>query len=130
MKFDDIFSTQQSAEGNTITDFFGVDTNKMVSWVKYLVKLSRQDDVLDPDIVIAAMAVTETKEELAVLQHLVLKATMSEIMSTAEESARLLDWTREALENMSEDAQAQYAEFMVTQLLESGDLNLDDFDVE
>lgn len=130
MKFDDIFSTQQSAEGSTITDFFGVDTNKMVSWVKDIVKLSRQDDVLDTDIVIAAMAVTETKEELAVLQHLVLKATMSEIMSTAEESARLLDWTREALENMSEDAQAQYAEFMVTKLLESGDINLDDFDVE
>lgn len=130
MKFDDIFSAQQSTEGTTITDFFGVDTDKMVSWVKDIVKLSRQDDVLDTDIVIAAMAVTETKEELAVLQHLVLKATMSEIMSTADESARLLDWTREALESMSEDAQAQYAEFMVGKLLESGEINFEDFDDE
>lgn len=130
MKFDDIFSAQQSTEGTTITDFFGVDTDKMVSWVKDVVKLSRQEDVLDTDIVIAAMAVTETKEELAVLQHLVLKATMSEIMSTADESARLLDWTREALESMSEEAQAQYAEFMVGKLLENGDINFDDFDDE
>lgn len=130
MKFDDIFNSQQSTEGTTITDFFGVDTDKMVSWVKDIVKLSRQDDVLDTDIVIAAMAVTETKEELAVLQHLVLKATMSEIMSTADESARLLDWTREALESMSEDAQAQYAEFMVGKLLESGEINFEDFDDE
>ena len=130
MKFDDIFSAQQSTEGTTITDFFGVDTDKMVSWVKDIVKLSRQEDVLDTDIVIAAMAVTETKEELAVLQHLVLKATMSEIMSTADESARLLDWTREALESMSEDAQAQYAEFMVGKLLESGEINFEDFDDE
>lgn len=130
MKFDDIFSAQQSTEGTTITDFFGVDTDKMVSWVKDVVKLSRQEDVLDTDIVIAAMAVTETKEELAVLQHLVLKATMSEIMSTADESARLLDWTREALESMSEEAQAQYAEFMLGKLLENGDINFDDFDDE
>lgn len=130
MKFDDIFNSQQSTEGTTITDFFGVDTDKMVSWVKDIVKLSRQEDVLDTDIVIAAMAVTETKEELAVLQHLVLKATMSEIMSTADESARLLDWTREALESMSEDAQAQYAEFMVGKLLESGEINFEDFDDE
>ena len=130
MKFDDIFSPQESTEGKTITDFFGVDTDKMVSWVKDVVKLSRQEDVLDTDIVIAAMAVTETKEELAVLQHLVLKATMSEIMSTADESARLLDWTREALENMSEEAQAQYAEFMVGKLLENGDINFEDFDDE
>jgi len=130
MKFDDIFSAQQSTEGTTITDYFGVDTDKMVSWVKDVVKLSRQEDVLDTDIVIAAMAVTETKEELAVLQHLVLKATMSEIMSTADESARLLDWTREALESMSEEAQAQYAEFMVGKLLENGDINFDDFDDE
>jgi len=130
MKFDDIFRTQQSTEETTITDFFGVDTDKMVSWVKDVVKLTRQEDVLDTDIVIAAMAVTETKEELAVLQHLVLKATMSEIMSTADESARLLDWTREALESMSEEAQAQYAEFMLGKLLENGDINFDDFDDE
>ena len=130
MKFDDIFSAQQSTEGTTITDFFGVDTDKMVSWVKDVVKLSRQEDVLDTDIVIAAMAVTETKEELAVLQHLVLKATMSEIMSTADETARLLDWTREALETMGEEAQSQYAEFMVGKLLENGDINFDDFDDE
>ena len=130
MKFDDIFSPQESTEGTTITDFFGVDTDKMVSWVKDVVKLSRQEDVLDTDIVIAAMAVTETKEELAVLQHLVLKATIGEIMSTADESARLLDWTREALETMGEEAQAQYAEFMVGKLLENGDINFDDFDDE
>tara|TARA_R110002049_G_scaffold308124_1_gene510999 strand:+ start:202 stop:594 length:393 start_codon:yes stop_codon:yes gene_type:complete len=130
MNFDDIFSAQQSTDETTITDFFGVDTDKMVSWVKDVVKLTRQEDVLDTDIVIAAMAVTETKEELAVLQHLVLKATMSEIMSTADESARLLEWTREALESMSEEAQAQYAEFMVGKLLENGDINFDDFDDE
>lgn len=130
MKFDDIFSAQQSAEGTTITDFFGVDTDKMVSWVKDIVKLSRQEDVLDTDIVIAAMAVTESKEELAVLQHLVLKATMNEIMSVADESARLLDWTREAIETMSEETQAQYAEFMVGKLMENGDISFEDFDDE
>ena len=130
MKFDDIFKSQPSTEGVTITDFFGVDTEKMVGMVKDIVKLSRQEDVLDTDIVIAAMAVTNTKEELAVLQHLVLKATMNEIMSVADESARLLDWTREAMETMDEDAQAQYAEFMVGKLMENGDISFDDLDDE
>ena len=130
MKFDDIFESQQSAEGTTITDFFGVDTDRMVLMVKDIVKMSREEDVLDTDIVIAAMAITNTKEELAVLQHLVLKATMSEIMSVADESARLLDWTREAIETMSEETQAQYAEFMVGKLMENGDISFDDFDDE
>ena len=130
MKFDDIFESQPSTEGTAITDFFGVDTDRMVGMVKDIVKMSRQDDVLDTDIVIAAMAVTNTKEELAVLQHLVLKATMTEIMSTAQESAKLLDWTREAIETMDDETQARYAEFMVGKLIENGDINFDDFDDE
>ena len=126
MKFDDIFKPAQAAEGQTITSYFNLDDAKIMRKTMDMVKLCKTTEALDSVILDTGLALADTKEETAVLFYLLQKAILSEVMQMSDESSKLLDMTRTAIEGMSREAQEQYASSMVGQMLEEGMLEMDD----
>lgn len=133
MNFDDIMngglgSLEANDLGKDITDIFGVDTEKAKNNVKDLMTLLTETDSTDSDIIRNALLLTEDKNELAVVMHLVMKALVSKIVDQANEMADLLDDTRVVLEGMGEDVTEQYAMGMVSRMIErmGGDDSFDE----
>lgn len=126
MKFDDIFKPAQAEEGQTITSYFDLDDAKMMRKTMDMLKLCKTTEALDSVILDTGLALADTKEETAVLFYLLQKAILSEVMQVSEESSKLLDMTRIAMEGMSPEVQEQYASSMVGQMIESGMLGLDE----
>ena len=120
MKFDDIFKTAASAEGQTITSYFNLDDEQMMRKAMDLLNLCRTSEVLDSVILDTGLALSDSKEEAAVLFYLMQKAVLSEVMNASEETSQLLDFTRKAVEQMGDEAQTQYASLMIEQMLEAG----------
>lgn len=123
MNFDDIMngglgSLEANDLGKDITDIFGVDTDKAKSNVKDLMTLLTETDSTDSDIIRNALLITEDKNEVAVVMHLVMKALVSKIVDQANEMADLLDDTRAVLEEMGDDVTEQYAMGMVSRMIE------------
>ena len=125
MKFDDIFKPAQAEEGQTITSYFDLDDAKIMRKTMDMVKLCKTTEALDSVILDTGLALADTKEETAVLFYLLQKAILSEVMQVSEESSRLLDMTRIAMEGMSPEMQEQYASSMVSQMIEGGMIELD-----
>ena len=123
MNFDDIMngglgSLEANDLGKDITDIFGVDTEKAKNNVKDLMTLLTETDSTDSDIIRNALLLTEDKNEVAVVMHLVMKALVSKIVDQANEMADLLDDTRAVLEEMGDDVTEQYAMGMVQRMIE------------
>ena len=53
------------------------------------------------------------------------KAVLSEVMNVSDESTKLLEFTRNAIESMDAEAQTEYASLMVEQMLEAGMLDIE-----
>lgn len=122
MNFDDIMngglgSLEANDLGKDITDIFGVDTDKTKGIVKDLMRLLTETDSTDSDIIRTALVLTEDKNEIAVVMHLVMKAMVSEIVDKANEMGDLLEDTREVLEEMGDDVVEQYAMLMVGRMI-------------
>lgn len=122
MNFDDIMSgglgsLEANDLGKDITDIFGVDTEKTKGIVKDLMRLLTETDSTDSDIIRTALVLTEDKNEIAVVMHLVMKAMVSEIVDKANEMGDLLEDTREVLEEMGDDVVEQYAMLMVGRMI-------------
>ena len=88
MNFDDIMngglgSLEANDLGKDITDIFGVDTEKAKNNVKDLMTLLTETDSTDSDIIRNALLLTEDKNEVAVVMHLVMKAMVSKIVDQA-----------------------------------------------
>ena len=131
MNFDDIMngglgSLEANDLGKDITDIFGVDTEKAKNNVKDLMTLLTETDSTDSDIIRNALLITEDKNEVAVVMHLVMKALVSKIVDQANEMADLLDDTRAVLEEMGDDVTEQYAMGMVSRMIER--MGEDDFE--
>ena len=133
MNFDDIMngglgSLEANDLGKDITDIFGVDTEKAKNNVKDLMTLLTETDSTDSDIIRNALLLTEDKNEVAVVMHLVMKAMVSKIVDQANEMADLLDDTRAVLEEMGDDVTEQYAMGMVSRMIKR--MGEDDFEDE
>ena len=129
MNFDDIFKPTETA-GETITSYYNLDDDTMSRNAMSMLKMMKESDVLDTYVVDTGLALTETKDEAAVLFYLLSKALVTEIMNVSEETSRLLDFTRKAVESMGEEAQTQYASLMIEQMLEAGMIGDNDDDDE
>jgi hypothetical protein len=134
MNFDDIMSgglTPKSRMGENITDIFGVDSDFAMKTTRDLVKLTTDTESTDADIIQSALAMCETKEELAVILHLHTKTLVSRMADQFEEASALLEDSKDVLESLGEDVLMKYAEGMMQRLIERmggslDDLNLDD----
>ena len=129
MNFDDIFKPTETA-GRTITSYYNLDDDTMSRNAMSMLKMMKESDVLDTYVVDTGLALTETKDEAAVLFYLLSKALVTEIMNVSEETSRLLDFTRKAVESMSEEVQTEYASLMIEQMLEAGMIGDNDDDDE
>jgi len=126
MNFDDIMngelgSLENNNIGKDLTDIFGVDTDSAKRSVRDLIKLTIATDSTDSDIINGALGLSDTREEVAVLMHLLTKALMSEVTSQANEMADLLDDTRIVLEEMPDEAQEEFAKGMISRMMERMD---------
>ena len=119
MNFDDIFKPTETA-GETITSYYNLDDDTMSRNAMSMLKMMKGSEVLDTYVIDTGLALTETKDEAAVLFYLLSKALVTEIMNVSEETSQLLDFTRKAVESMGEEAQTQYASLMIEQMLEAG----------
>ena len=129
MNFDDIFKPTETA-GETITSYYNLDDDTMSRNAMSMLKMMKDSEVLDTYVIDTGLALTETKDEAAVLFYLLSKALVTEIMNVSEETSRLLDFTRKAVESMGEEAQTQYASLMIEQMLEAGMIGDNDDDDE
>jgi len=129
MNFDDIFKPTETA-GETITSYYNLDDETMSRNAMSMLKMMKDSEVLDTYVIDTGLALTETKDEAAVLFYLLSKALVTEIMNVSEETSQLLDFTRKAVESMSEEAQTQYASLMIEQMLEAGMIGDNDDDDE
>ena len=129
MNFDDIFKPTETA-GETITSYYNLDDDTMSRNAMSMLKMMKGSEVLDTYVIDTGLALTETKDEAAVLFYLLSKALVTEIMNVSEETSRLLDFTRKAVESMGEEAQTQYASLMIEQMLEAGMIGDNDSDDE
>lgn len=129
MNFDDIFKPTETA-GETITAYYNLDDNTMSRNAMSMLKMMKDSEVLDTYVIDTGLALTETKDEAAVLFYLLSKALVTDIMNVSEEQSQLLDFTRKAVESMSEEAQTQYASLMIEQMLKAGMIGDDDIDDE
>jgi len=129
MNFDDIFKPTETA-GETITSYYNLDDDTMSRNAMSMLKMMKDSEVLDTYVIDTGLALTETKDEAAVLFYLLSKALVTEIMNVSEETSQLLDFTRKAVESMSEEAQTQYASLMIEQMLEAGMIGDNDDDDE
>ena len=125
MNFDDIFKPTETA-GETITSYYNLDDDTMSRNAMSMLKMMKDSEVLDTYVIDTGLALTETKDEAAVLFYLLSKALITEVMNVSEETSQLLDFTRKAVESMSEEAQTQYASLMIEQMLEAGMIGDDD----
>ena len=129
MNFDDIFKPTETA-GETITSYYNLDDDTMSRNAMSMLKMMKDSEVLDTYVIDTGLALTETKDEAAVLFYLLSKALITEVMNVSEETSQLLDFTRKAVESMSEEAQTQYASLMIEQMLEAGMIGDNDNDDE
>ena len=129
MNFDDIFKPTETA-GETITAYYNLDDNTMSRNAMSMLKMMKDSEVLDTYVIDTGLALTETKDEAAVLFYLLSKALVTDIMNVSEEQSQLLDFTRKAVESMSEEAQTQYASLMIEQMLKAGLIGDNDIDDE
>jgi len=129
MNFDDIFKPTETA-GETITSYYNLDDDTMSRNAMSMLKMMKGSEVLDTYVIDTGLALTETKDEAAVLFYLLSKALVTEIMNVSEETSQLLDFTRKAVESMGEEAQTQYASLMIEQMLEAGMIGDNDDDDE
>ena len=129
MNFDDIFKPTETA-GRTITSYYNLDDDTMSRNAMSMLKMMKGSEVLDTYVIDTGLALTETKDEAAVLFYLLSKALVTEIMNVSEETSRLLDFTRKAVESMSEEVQTEYASLMIEQMLEAGMIGDNDDDDE
>jgi hypothetical protein len=129
MNFDDIFKPTETA-GETITSYYNLDDDTMSRNAMSMLKMMKDSEVLDTYVIDTGLALTETKDEAAVLFYLLSKALVTEVMNVSEETSQLLDFTRKAVESMSEEAQTQYASLMIEQMLEAGMIGDNDSDDE
>jgi hypothetical protein len=129
MNFDDIFKPTESA-GETITSYYNLDDDTMSRNAMSMLKMMKDSEVLDTYVIDTGLALTETKDEAAVLFYLLSKALVTEVMNVSEETSQLLDFTRKAVEQMGDEAQTQYASLMIEQMLEAGMIGDNDSDDE
>ena len=122
MNFDDIMNgglTPQSKNvGNNLTDIFGVDTGFAMKATRDLINLTQGEDSTDADIIQSALAMCDSKEELAVIMHLHTKAIVGKFMDEFEEATSLLEDTHSVMQTMSEDVLQEFAEKMMKKLTE------------
>jgi bacterioferritin (cytochrome b1) len=133
MNFDDIMGgglTPKSRMGETLTDIFGVDEDFAKKTTRDLVKLTTSTESTDADIIQSAMAMCETKEELAVIMHLHTKTLISNITDQLEEASELLEDSKDVLESLGEDVLMRYAEGMMHKLIKRMGGSQDDLDLD
>ena len=133
MNFDDIMGgglAPKSRMGETLTDIFGVDEDFAKKTTRDLVKLTTSTESTDADIIQSAMAMCETKEELAVIMHLHTKTLISNIADQLEEASELLEDSKDVLESLGEDVLMRYAEGMMQKLIKRMGGSLDDLDLD
>ena len=133
MNFDDIMSgglTPKSRMGENITDIFGVDSDFAMKTTRDLVKLTTDTEATDADIIQSALAMCETKEELAVVMHLLTKTLVSRLADQFEEASALLEDSKDVLESLGEDVLMRYAEGMMQKLMGRMGGSLDDLDLD
>jgi len=133
MNFDDIMGgglAPKSRMGETLTDIFGVDEDFAKKTTRDLVKLTTSTESTDADIIQSAMAMCETKEELAVIMHLHTKTLISNIADQLEEASELLEDSKDVLESLGEDVLMRYAEGMMHKLIKRMGGSQDDLDLD
>jgi len=133
MNFDDIMGgglAPKSRMGETLTDIFGVDEDFAKKTTRDLVKLTTDTESTDADIIQSAMAMCETKEELAVIMHLHTKTLISNIADQLEEASELLEDSKDVLESLGEDVLMRYAEGMMHKLIKRMGGSQDDLDLD
>jgi bacterioferritin (cytochrome b1) len=133
MNFDDIMGgglAPKSRMGETLTDIFGVDEDFAKKTTRDLVKLTTDTESTDADIIQSAMAMCETKEELAVVMHLHTKTLISNIVDQLEEASELLEDSKDVLESLGEDVLMRYAEGMMHKLIKRMGGSQDDLDLD
>ena len=133
MNFDDIMNgglTPKSRMGENLTDIFGVDEDFAKKTTRDLVKLTTDTESTDADIIQSAMAMCETKEELAVVMHLHTKTLISNIADQLEEASELLEDSKDVLESLGEDVLMRYAEGMMHKLIKRMGGSQDDLDLD
>jgi len=133
MNFDDIMGgglAPKSRMGETLTDIFGVDEDFAKKTTRDLVKLTTDTESTDADIIQSAMAMCETKEELAVIMHLHTKTLISNITDQLEEASELLEDSKDVLESLGEDVLMRYAEGMMHKLIKRMGGSQDDLDLD
>jgi hypothetical protein len=116
--------------GENITDIFGVDSDFAMKTTRDLVKLTTDTESTDADIIQSALAMCETKEELAVVLHLHTKTLVSKMADQFEEASALLEDTKDVLESLGEDVLMRYAEGMMQKLMERMGGSLDDLNLD
>lgn len=120
MNFDDIMNgglSSQSNLGENITDIFEVDEKFAMQSTRDLVDLITNTDSTDADIIQSALAMCETKTEVAVIMHLTTKALVDVIYKQLDKASELLEDTHKVVQNMGEEFIEQYAEGMMKMMI-------------
>lgn len=132
MNFDDIMNgglSPKSNIGENITDIFNVDESFAIKTTRDLVNLTTSTDSSDADIIQSALAMCETKTELAVVMYLTSKALVNRLVDEMEEASMLLEDTKDVIKEIGSEFEMQFAKGMMERLIkrmEEGRFDSDD----
>ena len=132
MNFDDIMNgglSPKSNIGENITDIFNVDESFAIKTTRDLVNLTTSTDSSDADIIQSALAMCETKTELAVVMYLTSKALVNRLVDEMEEASMLLEDTKDVIKEIGGEFEMQFAKGMMERLIkrmEEGRFDSDD----
>lgn len=132
MNFDDIMNgglSPKSNIGENITDIFNVDESFAMKTTRDLINLTSATDSSDADIIQSALAMCETKTELAVVMHLTTKALVSRLVDATDEASTLLEDTKDVIKEIGGEFEMQFAQGMMERLIkrmEEGRFDSDD----
>lgn len=120
MNFDDIMNgglSPKSNIGENITDIFNVDESFAMKTTRDLVNLTSSTDSSDADIIQSALAMCETKTELAVVMHLTTKALVNRLVDATDEATMLLEDTKDVIKEIGGEFEMQFAQGMMERLI-------------
>lgn len=120
MNFDDIMNgglSPKSNIGENITDIFNVDESFARKTTRDLVKLTTSTDSSDADIIHSALAMCETKTELAVVMYLNSKALIHRLVDEMEEASMLLEDTKDVIKEIGGEFEMQFTKGLMERLI-------------
>jgi bacterioferritin (cytochrome b1) len=120
MNFDDIMNgglSPKSNIGENITDIFNVDESFAMKTTRDLVNLTTSKDSSDADIIQSALAMCETKTEVAVVMYLTSKALVNRLVDEMEEASMLLEDTKDVIKEIGGEFEMQFAKGMMERLM-------------